>query len=313
MTVAACRARLLYDSIMNRRDFLKISASTLACAAAPFAAFGEEKTSAPKRQIKRAIMWATVSVKGSVLDKMKAIKEAGFQGVEMMSHMDNAEVLRAREETGLEIPSVCGSHHWSKPLSDSNERVREEGLEALKQTLRDAKAYGASSVLLVPAVVNKDVSYADAYTRSQAEIRKAIPLAEELDVKIAVENVWNQFLLSPLEAARYVDEFKSPAVGWHFDVGNIINYGWPEQWIRVLGKRIQKLHIKEFSRKKRDAEGLWKGFEVPLLEGDNNWPAITKALDEIGYRGWAITEQGGGGTPEGLKDLADRLDKILKL
>src|SRR5437764_102613 len=124
------------------------------------------------------------------------------------------------------------------------------------------------------------------------QIRKAVPLAEELGVKIAVENVWNQFLLSPLEAARYVDEFKSPAVGWHFDVGNVINYGWPEQWIRILGKRIQKLHIKEFSRKKRDSEGLWKGFEVPLGEGDNNWPAVMQALDDIGYHGWAMAEQG---------------------
>jgi L-ribulose-5-phosphate 3-epimerase len=213
----------------------------------------------------------------------------------------------------LLIPSVCGAMHWKTPLSHPDPKVRAEGLEGLLQTLRDARRYGASSILLVPAVVNKDVSYADAYTRSQDEIRKALPLAKRLGVKIAFENVWNQFLLSPLEAARYVDEFKSRAVGWHFDVGNIVNYGWPEQWIRILGKRIQKLHIKEFSRKKRDQEGLWKGFNVPLLEGDNDWPAIMKAVDEIGYDGWAITEQSGGDTPEGLKDLADRLGKILAL
>ena len=256
-------------------------------------------------------MWGTVGVKGSVLEKMKAIKEAGFEGTEMMSHMDQDEVLRARDASGVAIPSVCGRDHWGKPLSSPDPKVRAEGLEALKQTLRDAKRYGASSVLLVPAVVTKEVTYNDAYTRSQAEIRKAIPLAEELGVKIACENVWNQFLLSPLEAARYVDEFKSPAVGWHFDVGNILNYGWPEQWIRILGPRIQKLHIKEFSRKKRDAEGLWKGFDVPLLEGDNDWPAVMKAVDDIGYQNWAITEQGGGDSPDGLKDLADRLGKIL--
>jgi L-ribulose-5-phosphate 3-epimerase len=220
-------------------------------------------------------------------------------------------VLRARDATGLAIPSVCDRVHWSKPLSSPDPKVRAEGVEALKQTLRDAKHYGASSVLLVPAVVNKEIAYNDAYTRSQAEIRKAIPLAEELGVKIACENVWNDFLLSPLEAARYVDEFNSPAVGWHFDVGNILNYGWPEQWIRSLGPRIQKLHIKEFSRKKRDNEGLWKGFDVPLLEGDNDWPSVMKAVDDVGYHGWAITEQGGGDSPEGLKDLADRLEKIL--
>jgi hexulose-6-phosphate isomerase len=278
-----------------------------------FAGGAEEPAAAAahKRSLKKAIMWGTVDIKGSVLEKMKAVKEAGFEGVEMNSHMDQDEVLRARDEVGLTIPSVCGTQHWGKPLSHPDPKVRAEGLEALKQTLRDAKRYGASSVLLVPAVVNKQVSYADAYTRSQAEIRKAIPLAQELGVKIAVENVWNYFLLSPLEAARYVDEFESPAVGWHFDVGNVINYGWPEQWIRVLGKRIQKFHIKEFSRKKRDAEGLWKGFGVKLLEGDDDWPTVMKAVDDVGYNGWLITEQPGGDSPEGLRDLVERLEKIL--
>ena len=297
---------------MRRREFLKASANALALAAlSPHAFAAEEKQPSPKRALKKGIMWGTVGVGGSMLEKMKAIKEAGFDGAEMMSHMDQDEVLRTRDATGLAIPSVCGRDHWKKPLSHPDPKVRAEGLEALKQTLHDAKRYGASSVLLVPAVVDKEVAYDDAYKRSQAEIRKAIPLAEELGVQIAIENVWNQFLLSPLEAARYVDEFNSKAVGWHFDVGNIVNYGWPEQWIRILGPRIAKLHIKEFSRKKRDKEGLWKGFDVKLLEGDDNWPAVMMAVDEIGYQGWAITEQGGGDSPEGLKDLSDRLSKIL--
>jgi L-ribulose-5-phosphate 3-epimerase len=300
---------------MNRREFLSTGAAALALAAlTPGARAAEETkpaTASPKRAIEKGIMWGTVGLKGSVLEKMQAVKAAGFDGVEMMSHMDQDEVVRARDATGLAIPSVCGRDHWKKPLSDPDPKVRAEGLEALKQTLRDGKRYGASSVLLVPAVVDQKVAYDEAYKRSQEEIRKAVPLAEELGVKIAIENVWNHFLLSPLEAARYVDEFNSPAVGWHFDVGNILNYGWPEQWIRILGPRIQKLHIKEFSRKKRDAEGLWKGFEVKLTEGDVKWPAVMKAVDEIGYHGWAITEQGGGDSPEGLKDLADRLGRIL--
>ena len=260
-------------------------------------------------------MWATVGMKGTMLEKMKAIKDAGFEGVEMVSHMNQDEVLSARDEAGLVIPSVCGRDHWSKPLSHPDPKVREEGLEGLKQTLRDAKRYGATSVLLVPGVVNKDISYTDAYTRSQAEIRKAVPLAEELGVKIAIENVWNYFLLSPLEAARYVDEFKSPMVGWHFDVGNVINFGWPEHWIPVLGKRIQKLHIKEYSRKKRDTEGLWKGFDVELLQGDNNWPAIMAALRDIGYNGWGMTEQppSQADSPESLKKLSDGYSRILAL
>jgi hexulose-6-phosphate isomerase len=301
---------------MKRRDFLKNSAGVLALAAlTPNNLVADEATavsaSTGKRKIRKAVMWGTLDgLKGSVLEKMKAIKEAGFAGTEMMSHMNQDEVLRARDETGLIIPSVCGQHHWGKPLSDPNPKVREEGVDALKQTLRDAKRYGATSVLLVPAVVTKDVSYADAYTRSQAEIAKAVPLAEELGVKIAIENVWNHFLLSPLEAARFVDEFKSPAVGWHFDIGNVLNFGWPDQWIRILGKRIQKLHVKEYSLKKRDAEGPYKGFQVALGEGSNNWPAIMKALDDIAYDGWGIAEQGGPDSLEALQDLSKRMDKV---
>ena len=290
----------------TRRDFIKVGAAALA-AAAVGGALAQEK---PKRAIRKAIMYSTIGAGGTVREKFKFVKEAGFAGIEPMSHMDQKEVLKARDEFGLDLPSVCCSTHWGRPLSDPVPSVREAGLEGLKQSLRDAKAYGSASVLLVPAVVNKNVSYAEAYTRSQEEIRKAIPLAEELGVKIAIENVWNQFLLSPLEAARYVDEFNSPWVAWHFDIGNVINYGYPEQWIRILNKRIVQLHIKEYSRKRRDAEGPGKGFGVNFLEGDNDWPLVMKSLDEIGYTSWGIAEQGGGGTPEGLKDLAGRMDKI---
>src|ERR1041384_8194028 len=264
------------SNFMNRREFLIKSSSAVALTTLASHTVGAdekapESSAAPKRPMKKDTMWSTVGVRGSVAEKMKLVRGAGFAGVEMNSHMDQEEVLRARDEAGLTIPSVCGAHHWAKPLSHPDSKVRGEGLEALKQCLRDAKRYGASSVLLVPGVVNKEINYADAYTRSQAEIRKAIPLAEELGVKIAIENVWNQFLLSPLEAGRVVDEFNSPAVGWHFDIGNVINFGWPEQWIRILGKRIQKLHIKEYSRKRRDKEGPYAGFGGQLLEGDNDW------------------------------------------
>ena len=305
-------------SAFTRRDFLKTSGAALALATVnPGALAAEAKPASaePKRALKKGIMWATVGVTGSVAEKMKAIKAAGFDGVEMTSHLDVEEVLRARDELGLEIPSVCDSVHWAKTLSDPDPAVRADGLAGLQQSLRDAKRYGASSVLLVPAVVSQTVSYADAYTRSQAEIRRAIPLAEELGIKIAIENVWNHFLLSPLEAARYVDEFNSPAIGWHFDVGNIINNGWPEQWIRILGPRILKLHIKEFSRKQRDQQGLWKGFAVEFLTGDNNWPAVMKALDDVNYHGWAIAEP--AWKPEGvppaerIRQIAGKLDQIL--
>jgi hexulose-6-phosphate isomerase len=268
------------------------------------------RATAHKRAIKKAIMYATVGIKGSLDELLTAIRDAGFDGVEMMSHMEADKVLAARDKSGLAIPSVCCNTHWQSPLSDPDPKVRAAGVAGLERALRDAKQYGASSVLFVPAIVKKEVSYADAYERSQREVKRVIPLAEELGVKIAFENVWNGFLLSPLEAARYVDDFASQAVGWHFDVGNSINFGWPEQWIAILGKRIQKLHIKEYSRKKRDDEGLWKGFDAKLGEGDDDWPAVMKALDAIGYDGWGIAEQPGADSAEGLKDISQRMDRI---
>lgn len=306
---------------VNRRQFIQGTAAAAAFAAMfpTMAAQTDAGSGTPPQprsrlQLKKGIMWGTVGVKGSLAERMKAVKAAGYDGAEMDGLMNVDEVLKARDEAGLLIPSVCCSHHWSKPLSHPDPKVREESLEATRKTLREAKAYGATSILLVPAVVSAEVTYDQAYQRSQEGLRKLIPVAEETGVKIAVENVWNQFLLSPMEAARYIDELNSPMIGWHFDAGNVVNYGWPEQWIHILGKRILKVHIKEFSRKKRDAEGLWKGFGAKLTEGDVNWAAVMKALNDVGYQGgWAITEQGGGDTPEGLKDLSDRLSKILAM
>ena len=302
---------------MDRREFLK-NAATFSIATLTIGGVSAETTPAlRKRDIKKGMMLATVPGGGSVVEKIKRIKEAGFDGVEPRGGMNHDEVLRARDDNGLQIPSVCCANHWAKPLTDPDPKVRAEGLAGLETALNDAKVYGASSVLLVPGVVNERISYDEAYARSQAEIRKAVPLAEKLGVKIAIENVWNRFLLSPLEAVRYVDEFKSSAVGWHFDVGNIIAFGWPEQWIRALGPRIQKLHIKEYSRMKLNKSGMRAGFEVDYLEGDNDWPAVMKALDEINYRGWAIAEPAyhppGVEPAERLKQISGKMDKILAM
>ncbi len=292
----------------DRRGFLKAGSAVLSAAAlnpAALLAAGSPK----KRTIRKAIMYATIGFPGSVLDKFKAVKAAGFEGIEPMSHMNQDEVLKALEETGLKAASVCCNTHWAKPLSDPDEKKRREGLEGLLHALRDAKQYGASSVLLVPGVVGDKVSYDDCFKRSVNEIRKAIPLAKELNVKIAVENVWNNFITKPEQAKAFLDEIGSPLVGWHFDIGNVVKYSDPETWIPVLGKRILKLHIKEFDKKK----GLdYAGFNTLLLEGSNNWPAIMKALDEVGYQGWGISEQPGGQSKDAaaLKDLAGRMDRI---
>lgn len=244
------------------------------------------------------------------MEKFQAAKEAGFDGVEVMSHMNRDEVLKARDTTGLVIPSVCGANHWKFLLSDPDPAIRAQGVDSLKVSLEDASAYGADTVLIVPGRVSDVMSYDDCWNRSVAELKKAIPLAEKLKVKIGLENVWNNFLISPMEAVSFVDQFKSPYVGFYFDCGNILVYGWPEQWIKILGKRVAKVHIKEFSRKIADKQGKGAGFGVKLLEGDVNWSAVMSALDNTGYNGWTTIEQPGGDTTEGLKDLCVRLAKI---
>jgi L-ribulose-5-phosphate 3-epimerase len=293
----------------TRRSFLKTTTASLALtAAAPALLAASDKSSPPgAKRFKKAIMWDTISVKGSILERMRAVQAAGFEGVEMASHLPQEEVLQARQATGLEITSVCNAKHWAKPLSQADAAGRAEGLEALHQTLRDARAYGATSILLVPGVVNKDANYEECWQRSIAQIRLAIPLAQECGVKIAIENVWNNFITDEKEAVRYLAEINSPQVLWHFDTGNIIRYGDPIQWINALGNRISRVHIKEYSRDRAMRAGdVWKGFGVPLLEGANNWPGIMKALRDTGYEGYLITEQ--GGTPE---ELSRALDAIL--
>src|SRR3954468_1557076 len=291
----------------HRRDFLKLAGAAAATAITPIAALAEPP--ATKRSLKKAVMYATIGFPGSVLDKFQALKTAGFEGVEPMSHMRQDEVANALEQTGLKAASVCCDTHWSRPLSHPDAKVRNDGREGLQRALQDAKRYGATSVLLVPGVVNKDVTYNDCFKRCVAEIQRVLPVAKDLGVKIAIENVWNNFITKPGQAVALLDAIDSPLVGWHFDVGNVGRYGSAEDWIPVLGKRILKLHVKEFNTKDLPPENLGKGFGVRLLEGTNNWPAIMEALDATGYDGWGISEQPGSQSKDAaaLKDLSERM------
>jgi hexulose-6-phosphate isomerase len=285
----------------NRRQAIHLGAAFLAGAAAS----GLRADDTKKRTIHKAIMYGTIGYKGSVLEKFKALKAAGFEGVEPNSHMRQNEVLDALKETGLKPASVCCDTHWGKPMSHPDEKVRREGVEGLIQALKDAKFYGASSVLFVPGrVIKGQVSYDDCFQRSQAGIRQALPVAQELGVKIAIENVWNDFITKPSQAKDFLDAIDSPMVGWHFDIGNAIRFGPSEDWVPVLGKRILKLHIKEYSH--------LKSFKVKLLEGDDHWPAIMKALDQVGYDGWGISEQPSEQAKDeaALRDLSQRMDKV---
>ena len=301
--------------MMKRRSFLKKASAGLAGAAltaGPVAAGAATWPSpAARARVKKAIKLHSVEGDYTTLEKFALLKEIGFDGVELSSpnELSREEVLEAREKTGLPIHGVVNSVHWDKPLSDPDPRVREESLEGMRIALADAEAYGASTVLLVPAVVNEDIAYDKAYERSQAEIHKVLPAAKRHGVKIALENVWNNFLLSPLEYARYIDEFDSEWIGAYFDIGNIANYGWPDQWIRILDDRILKLDVKGYSRAVRDEEGPRAGFSK-IGQGDIDWEAVTEALDDIGYEGWATAEVPGGG-PERLREIARNMDQVL--
>ena len=296
----------------DRRQILSLS--TLALAGASLAGCASTKAPAAtqpgKRRLRKALGIGMIGAGETLKDKFLLARDSGFEGVELdgPSGYAHEEVLAARDASGLAIPSVVDSVQWSHSLGDPDPAERKLGREGLAVALRDAHAYGASSVLLVPAVVDKNRPYDLAWKHSIAEIRATVPLARELGVRIAVENVWNNFLLSPMEANRYLDEIDSRWVGWHLDLGNLLIYGWPEQWTRILGPRVLQLHIKEFSRTKMDQEGRWDGFAVELADGENDWPAIMQALDDIAYDGWAIAEVGGGDEAR-LRDVSARMDR----
>jgi hexulose-6-phosphate isomerase len=294
---------------MNRRSFLKYSAG-----AAATAALIPTLTAAPKRKLRTAIMYSTIGVKGTILERFSAMKAAGFEGVEPMGAMNRNDVVAALKETGLKAASVCDHIHWVKPLSAPDEATRQLGLDGLIHSLRDAHAYGATSVLLVPGIAKNGVTYQQCFDRSIAEIRKAIPVAKETGVKIAIENVGNDFIMSPEQAVKYLDAINSEWVGWHFDIGNAGRVGPAEKWIRVLGRRIVRIHIKDFSAK--PSEPGAKGNARPkLLDGDTNWPAVMRALDEIGYSGWGISEQPANQAADvaTARDMVQRMEKIFAL
>jgi hexulose-6-phosphate isomerase len=292
---------------IDRREFLAAS-TALAASAMVGAANSAEKD---KLRLRKAVKLSMVGGDAPLLAKFKMLKQIGFEGIDIDREADADEVVAARDESGLIVHGVVDYVHWNKSLSDPDPDVRAVGVEVLRKCLKDAKTYGGTTVLLVPAVVNKTVSYDEAYQRSQAEIKKAIPTAEDLGIKILFENVWNNFLLSPLETVRYIDEFDSPMVGAYFDVGNVVRYGWPEQWIRILGKRIGKLDIKEYDRKIAADQGVYKGFSAELGEAADgcDWPAVLAALTEIGYSGWATAEVRGG-DKDRLAEVSQRMDHI---
>lgn len=299
------------ENSLSRRNFLSATAAT--AAAASLAAVTATSAASDTKQppLHKALKYSMVKRTGSLVDTFKMLKECGFEGIDIDQHVDHDEVERAKQASGLIVHGVVGHDHWAKPLSDPSESVRKAGRDSFIETLHDCKAYGGTTALLVPGRVNKHVFYADAYKRSQDEVRKLVPVAEDLGIVICIENVWNDMLITPLEMARYIDEINSPWVGSYYDVGNSVRFGYPEHWIAALGKRIKKIDIKAYSRKLMNTKGPGAGFNLKIGDpGDDcDWPKVLQALDTIGYHGWASAEVPGGGAEE-LRDISQRMDRI---
>ncbi len=246
----------------------------------------------------------------SYAERFRVARDAGFDAIEMQTVVredEAAEVRDAAKRTGLRIHSVMNMDHWRFPLSSSDPDVVSRSVAGMDTSLRNAALWSADAVLLVPAVVDQTTSYRDAWMRSQQVIReRLLPLARELKVIVAVEEVWNKFLLSPLEFARYVDELDSPWLKAYFDVGNVVFYGYPQDWIRSLGARIAKVHLKDFHLDRPNGRFAWTN----LGDGDIDWRDVRRAFDDVGYRGYFTTEVAGGDAAY-LRDLAGRVDRFL--
>lgn len=283
---------------LSRRGWFGHVATSAATIAVSMPSATSAEPSETQSRIKKAVKYHMVTEDLSVIDKFKLLADLGFDGTEIhvRTKIDRDEVRRAIETTGVVVHGFLNS---DKP--------------DLNHAIDSAVFYGGTSVLVVAGRVDKEHSYDKVYQQQQERIAKAAPYAEQQGIKLLIENVWNNFLLSPLEMARFVDEIDSPAVGVYFDVGNVVRFGWPEQWIRILGHRIGKLDIKEYSRQKQLDEGLRKGFGVEIGEGDCDWPAVRRALQDIGYTsGWATAEVPGGDRDR-LAEIAQRMDQALGL
>jgi L-ribulose-5-phosphate 3-epimerase len=291
-------------STTDRRAFLETALAASALAAL------RPRTAAAAGPIKKAVLLSMLPKELGFRERFQLAKDVGFEGIEIGTVSDPKEadeIKDASQKTGLFVHSVMNAEHWRSPLSSADPAVVAKSVSGMETSLRNAKLWGASVVLLVPAVVNPETGYHDAWTRSQKVIRERIlPLATELKVIVGIEEVWNKFLLSPLELNKYVDEFASPWVRAYVDVGNMVFYGYPQDWIRTVGKRTVRLHLKDFKLDRPNGTFQWKN----LGEGDIDWPEVRKSLADVGYEGWATVELSGGDAAY-LKDVSARFDRFL--
>jgi len=295
---------------LNRRAFVKVSSAVVAiCTTRKFTKVADGAEDPMDfdvgKQIYKSLKWGMIRTDGSTLDKFTMLKELGYDGVELDSPegVDKREALQASRETGLPIEGIVNSTHWRIRHSDPDPAIRAQALDNMRTALRDAKYVGADSVLLVPGKITdpETENHDQVWERSIVEIRKVLPLAEDLEIKILIENVGNGFCYDPNQFAQYIDEINSPWIGVHFDIGNHIWVSPPAEWIRILGKRIRKLDIKDRTKMRE---------KTKIGEGDADWPSVRKALQEIGYRGWAAAEVSGGDRDR-LAEILQRMNRVV--
>ncbi|ABW02320.1 sugar phosphate isomerase/epimerase family protein [Caldivirga maquilingensis] len=266
----------------------------------------------------------------SLVEELKLIKEAGFDGVEFtfseanealpsvsdrgylrIEYLnDDVEVLRkASNEVGLEVHSIRSGLLWRYPLTSLDSGIRGKAISIVERELEACHRLGATALLIVPGVVNEDTPYDKAYESAKNALSALVKRAEDLGVNLAIENVCNNLLQSPLEFARFIDELASPMIGAYLDIGNVMDcrLGYPQHWIKILGGRIKRVHVKDYSIGLRGV--------VDLFNGDVNWPAVMKALRDVGYDGYLTAELHPFNTAYELyfRQLAERMRLLLRL
>lgn len=300
---------------LDRRKFIHASSAGIGLALIPAAhrnancAVGDslvaqENPPKPIRKLKKSVKWGMVGAGDSVLKKFEIQKKLGYDGIEFVSPADVNldEVIRAAKQTEMPVHGLVNMKHWKVRMSSPDDRQRELAVDIMKRCIEDVHKLGGDSVLLVPGQVKgQEEKHRLVWERSIECIRQVIPAAEKRKVKILIENVWNGFCEQPEELRDYIDEINSEWVKVYFDIGNARKFAPSEKWIEVLGKRIVKLDVKDW--------GKQNGF-CKIGDGDVDWPAVCKALDKLEFDGWCTAEVGGGGESR-LKEIAERMDRVL--
>ena len=288
---------------LDRRQFGVAVAAGVSASAFAATTRAEVTAVEPDRRLLRSVKWGMIEVDGPPIERFRVCKELGFDGIELISPIDVpiAELRAASAETGLPIHGLVNNKHWQVRLSSPDEATRDRAVATLDRAVQDCHGLGGHAVLLVPGVVGAEATHDEVWARSIAGVRRVLPTASRLGVRVLIENVWNGFCETPEQLRDYLDEIDSPWVGAYYDIGNSQKFSPTEAWIRVLGSRIVKLDVKDW--------GVDGGFGK-IGDGDVDWPAVREALQETGFSGWCTAEVAGGDRSR-LADIARRMDAAL--